>query len=319
MSFAAPAFLAALLIVPLAVWAYLGLERRRRKGAAEFANPLLMPSVAPIQPGWRRHLPIAFYAVALAVLAVALAEPERTVAVPQERAAVVLVTDFSGSMAATDVAPSRLQAARKAAIGFLGGAPKSLRIGAVAFSDSVRGVENPDTDRSAVRDLMQRTPAQGGTATGDALDTAVRQLSSGGRRGAKPPPAAILLLSDGVSTSGRNAIEVAYEARKLRIPIYTIAFGTDSGQIQVQKRDGTTVTQPVPPDRASLEQVSKASGGKTFSATAGDQLRAVYDRLGSQIAKSDEKRQVTGLFAGGAALLLMMGGLVSLSWFGRLP
>ena len=129
MSFAAPGFLAVLALVPLAAVLYVLADRRRRARSERFASPRLLPSVAPVQPGFRRHLPLVLYGVALTALAIALARPEATVAVPEERAAVVLATDISGSMQANDVAPTRMEAARLAALDFLDRAPRKLRVG----------------------------------------------------------------------------------------------------------------------------------------------------------------------------------------------
>ncbi|MBA2506974.1 MAG: VWA domain-containing protein [Thermoleophilaceae bacterium] len=324
MSFGSPGYLAALLLVPVLVAAYVWWERRRRAGAEAFASPKLMPAVAPLRPGGvRRHTPALIYGIAMVALLLALAKPERTVAVPEERAAVMLVTDISGSMEATDVNPTRLQAARVASYRFLEDAPKDLRVGLVAFSDSIRAVEAPATDRAPIRDTMQRLGPQGGTATGDALDAALRSLksrkSSSSGVETKKPPAAIVLLSDGAHTSGKDPVEVAREAKEAKIPINTIALGTDDGEIEVKRRDGSTATRPVPPDRETLDEIAETSGGRTFDANADDELAEVYEKLGSEVATKEEKQQVTGLFAGGAALLVLMGGLMSLTWFGRLP
>ncbi|MBA3301263.1 MAG: VWA domain-containing protein [Thermoleophilaceae bacterium] len=322
MEFASPGYLATLVLVPAAVLAYLWWERGRRAGADNFANPALMPAVAPLQPGGvRRHLPALIYGVALIALLVALAKPQTTVAVPEERAAVMLVTDISGSMEAADVPPSRLEAAREASERFLAGAPKKLQVGLVAFSDTIRSVEAPDTDRTSLRETIRNLRSQGGTATGDALDAALRSLNQRGLKAKddKKPAAAIILLSDGAHTSGMNPVEVASEARRAKVPIHTVALGTDDGEIEVERRDGSTVREPVPPDRDTLERVAQESGGKTFNPTATDELAQVYEELGSQVAIKREKRQATGLFAGGAAVLLLTGGLMSLTWFGRLP
>jgi Ca-activated chloride channel family protein len=316
-SFQAPLFLIALVVVPLAILVYLRVDRRRRARTARFANPTLLASVAPRSPGFRRHLPLFMYLTALAAVAIALARPEATVAVPEERAAVVLVTDISGSMEARDVSPSRMEAVRQAALGFLDQAPRELRVGAVAFNHSVRSIEAPSRDRADVRELIEGLRPSGGTATGEGLAAAIAMFKSPGE--GKRPPAAVILLSDGTSTHGRDPIPVAREAARARIPIYTVALGTDSGTIQVEGRDGQTVTRTVPPDRDAMRRIAAISGARTFSADAGDELATVYERLGSQVATKEEKRQVTVAFVGGAAALLLAGGALSLRWFGRLP
>ena len=319
MSFQSPIYLLALLAVPASVAIYLLADRRHRAGAARFASPLLMPSVAPSGPGLRRHLPLAFYVVALAAVALALARPEATVAVPEERAAVVLATDVSGSMEARDVSPSRMTAVRRAALDFLEGAPEELRIGAVAFNHAVRRIEPPRAEREDTRTMIQDLSPSGGTATGEGLAAALGLISRPGSRDQQRPPAAVILLSDGTSTHGRNPVDVAREAARLRIPIYTVAFGTDSGTIEVEGRDGSTVTRSVPPDRETMRRVATISGARTFNANAGEELATVYERLGSQVATREERREVTAAFVGGAAAFLLLGGALSLRWFGRLP
>ncbi len=319
MSFQSPLYLLALLLVPASVAIYVWADRRRRAGVARFASPLLMPSVAPVGPGFRRHLPLVFYAVALAAVAFALARPEATVAVAEERAAVVLTTDISGSMEARDVPPSRMTAVRRAALDFLEGAPKELRIGTVAFNHAVRHVEPPRAEREDTRALIESLNPSGGTATGEGLAAAVGLISRPGARDRERPPAAVILLSDGASTHGRNPVEVARQAARLRVPIYTVAFGTDAGTIEVERPDGTTATRRVPPDREAMRRVATISGARTFSANAGEELATVYERLGSQVATREEQREVTAAFVGGAAAFLLLGGAFSLRWFGRLP
>jgi Ca-activated chloride channel family protein len=318
-SFQAPWFLLLLLAVPLAVAAYLLVDRRRRAAAASFASPHLLPSVAPRRPGFRRHLPMALYAVALAVATIALARPEATVAVPEERASVVLVTDMSGSMDARDVEPSRVDAARAAALRFLDRTPSRLRVGAVTFNHSVQAIEPLRVERDEVREVLERLRPSGGTATGKALAAALGLLERREGPRERRPPGAIILLSDGASTHGRDPLPLARRAARLRIPIYTVALGTDRGTIQVEGRNGQTVTRRVPPDRETMRRIATLSGGRTFAADAGDELNTVYERLGSQVTTREERRQVTAAFAGGATVLLLLGGALSLGWFGRLP
>jgi Ca-activated chloride channel homolog len=318
-SFQAPVYLLCLALVPAAIAVYVLSDRRRQAGTEAFTSPLLMPAVAPRGPGPRRHLPPALYALALAAVAIALARPEATVAVPEERAAVVLATDISGSMEARDVQPSRMAAVRRAARDFLDRAPRELRVGAVAFNHSVRSIEPPRAEREDTRALVDGLTPSGGTATGEGLAAGVGLLARRGARDRQRPPAAIILLSDGASTHGRDPIEVARQAAKLRIPIYTVALGTDAGTIEVRTRNGSTVTRPVPPDRVAMRRIATISGARTFSAEARDELATVYERLGSQVASREEKREVTAAFVGGAAAFLLVGGAISLLWFGRLP
>ena len=320
MSFAAPLFLLGLVLVPFGVLAYAAHSRRREAQAAAFANPALMPALAPHRPGWRRHAPVALYAIALTALLIGLARPERTVAVPVEQATVVLATDVSGSMLSRDVAPNRLTAVREAADRMVARLPRRVRAGLGAFNHNAQLVQTPTSDHDAVREAIRGLESSGGTATGDGITAALRAIRTGVRRGQEPPPAAVVLLSDGKSTRGRDPVEAAREARRQKVQVDTIALGTPQGTIEVPHPSGTcTLTREVPPDPQALAEIARITGGRTFSATAADELETIYQRLGSQVAHKDEKREVTSAFAGGALILLFGGALLSLRWFGRLP
>jgi Ca-activated chloride channel homolog len=319
-SFASPIFLVALLLVPLLAWWYVRAQGDRRRAAAAFAAPALMASVAPRRPGWRRHAPMVAFALAIAILIVAAAKPQRTVAVPVERAAILLATDVSGSMQATDVKPSRLVAARRAARAFVRDVPAGVNVGVLAFNGRPRILQSPTPERQDVQAALDRLAPSGGTATGDAITAALRSLRTPTGRGRKPPPSAIVLLSDGASTKGRDPVQAAQEARRSRIPVYTVALGTPAGTIRVPRPGGQSGTEVrrVPPDPASLAEIARASGGQTFSAVDSKELRQIYDRLGSQLSTEKRKRQMTAGFAGGALVLLLVGAGMSLAWFGRL-
>jgi len=318
MSFAQPLFLVALVLVPLGLLAYRRHERTRRAAIAAFAAPAVMASVTPSTPGWRRHVPLAVYALALTVLLVALAKPQTTVAVPIERASIMLTTDYSGSMQATDVKPSRLEAARAAARRFLGDVPAKVRIGLVSFNQSARLVASPTTDRDEVRAAIAALAPGGGTATGEALSVSLTALSSEIDGSGKRAPSAIVLLSDGKSVRGRDPVVVAQRAKDLKIPIYTVALGTPAGTITVTRPDGTPQTRPVPPDPDEMREVARISGGRAFTADNLKELSTVYKKLGSRIGYRDEQRELTAAFSGGALALLAAGAALSMHWFRRL-
>ncbi len=318
MSFAQPVFLVALALVPLAIAAYLRLERRRKTAAASFTSPALLAAVAPRTPGWRRHAPLAVYGVALMILMIALAKPQATVAVPIERASIMLTTDYSGSMQATDVAPTRLAAARAAAERFLGQVPDTVRIGLVTFNQAPRLVESPTTDRDVIRAAIRSLQPSGGTATGEALAVSLTALAAETDDAGVRVPSAIVLLSDGKSVRGRPPSELALRAKELKIPIYTVALGTPTGTITVHKPDGTTETRPVPPDPFEMEKVAALSGGRAFTADNLEKLSTVYKQLGSRIGYRMQQRELTAAFSGGALALLAAGALLSLHWFRRL-
>ena len=317
MNFGSPAVLLALFAIPVIIGLYALAQRRRRKYVVRFtAVPVLAGVMASgAVSRWRRHLPAALLLAALAALLVALAKPQTTVAVPVEKASVMLVTDQSGSMRADDVSPTRLAAAQRAARDFLEKVPKELQVGAVSFSDVPQSVAPPSTDRDDVRSLVDGLVADGGTAAGDALQSSLDALDDAGVGGKGRPPAAIILLSDGATTTGADPVEVAREAGKRDIPIYTVALGTPDGTVP----GGFGGSIPVPPDPETLREISKASGGTAYTANDADQLSGVYENLGSRLGTKQEEREITAVFAGGGLILLLGAAFAGLRTTGRLP
>jgi Ca-activated chloride channel family protein len=311
MSFQAPLFLLGLAAIPLALLALWAARRRPARYVVRFPAAATVRQVAGRAGRARRLIPPALLCASLAGLVTALARPEATVAVPVERASVMLVTDTSGSMNATDVAPSRLAAAKAAAERFLGRVPEQLQVGLVAFADGPHTVLRPTQDRTQVQATLTALRAEGGTATGDALDAALGAL---GARAEDSPPAAIVLLSDGASQSGRDPLELAREARAAGVPVYTVALGTPDGVVEVPGG-----LMPVPPDPQSMAQVAQLSGGRAFTAEDADALDEVYETLGSRIGTKKEKREISAGFAAVGLLLLGGAALTSLRWRGRLP
>jgi Ca-activated chloride channel family protein len=313
MSFADPIWLLALPLLLALGWLAVRLARgRRRRYALRFpATATVALAAGEGPPAWRRLLPAALVSLAALALVLALAKPERTVQVPVEEASVVLVSDASGSMAARDVEPTRLGAARGAAERFLDEVPEELRVGLVGFSSAPHTVLRPTLDRETVRGTLNGLEADGGTATGDALAAALETLRPS-RPGAKRPPSAIVLLSDGAVTDGRDPVEIAREAGRLKIPIYTVSLGTDEGVVP----GGPGGLIPVPPDPETMREVAQASGGQAFTAEDADQLDGVYERLGSQIGTKPEQREVTAAFAGFGLVLLLVGAGLGVRWRG---
>jgi Ca-activated chloride channel homolog len=311
-SFASPLFLVALVVVPLALGAHLLARRRTRRYAVRFPGVATLAPLLPRVPSWRRQAPLALFLAALAAFALAMARPHATVAVPREQASIVLVTDVSRSMLAEDVEPSRLDAARDAAQKFLDEVPDEARVGAVAFSTEPHTVEPPTDDHQKIADLIDALSADGGTATGDALDAALELLDRPGRQ---RPPAAIVLLSDGETTTGRDPIEIAREAKRRKIPINTFALGTNGGVIR--SPDGALI--PVPPDPETMRRIAELSGGRSFAVEDADDLAGLYRELGSRVATEKEEREITAAFAAGGALLLVAAAAFGVRATARLP
>jgi Ca-activated chloride channel homolog len=322
-SFAQPILLVGLILLPLAALAYVAMQRRRRRESAAWANPALVPALVPARPGWRRHLPPLLLLVALAALIVALARPQRTVAAPQRAANVIMVTDVSGSMNATDVSPDRLTAAVKAAKTLVDKLPAAFRIGLIAFSDYPEQRVAPTTDHAQVKGALDQLQAEGGTAMGDALERGLQAaqtpVPNASGNGVSKLPSVIVLLSDGKNTSGQlDPVEVAQQARRAHVPVYTIALGTPGGQVQLRDSFGFLQQVSVPPDIEGLKRIAAVSGGKEFTATESSKLQEIYSGLGTKLSSHSVKREISAAFAGGAILLLVAAGGMSLRWFGRL-
>lgn len=324
MSFQSPLNLLALLAVPAAVAAYLAAARRREQAAARFASPALMPNVVHRAPGWRRHLPPAILLLALAALLVGFARPEVRMSVPRENATVMLAVDTSRSMAAEDVSPSRMGAARRAIATFLDQAPDTYRVGVVAFASDARVVAAPTHDRELVEQAIEQLRTGEGTALGDAVALSIQ---AGQGAPAQPPdataepvPMSILLLSDGKQDGGSVPPQRAADlARKSGVPVYTVALGTADGVVDVPLANGYTARVRVPPDPQALQRLAEGTGGRFFAAPTAEDLAAVYADLASRLGREPRWREATVAFAAAGALLLLAGGGLSTLWFRRVP
>lgn len=358
MNFLAPELLLGLLLIPVAVGYYLWAQRRRSRYAVRFTNLDLLANLAPRRPSWRRHLPPVLYLGAIAALLVGLARPAMVVAVPREDATVILAMDVSGSMSATDVQPSRLDAAIASALSFIDTLPDEVRVGIVSFASHPEILVVPTTERDQLEAAIEGLTSQDGTAMGDAimevLDVA-EQIHVGTAAtpvapdapdgpnaspapGASPAPdgseapnaptdlpsgqplVAAILLSDGANSVGRaDPISAAERAATLGVPIYTIALGTPEGRVQVRDENGQPASLQVPPDTATLERIAEISGGTAFDAPSAEDLAAVYEGLQSRIGYTEETQEVTVALAAAGLLLVVVGAGMSAVWFGRLP
>lgn len=315
MSFSAPLWLAALALIPIAIAASVAARRRARRYAVRFpAASTLQLAAAGAGSSWRRRVPPAFALAAIAALAFALARPHVSYSAPVNQASIMLVTDHSGSMAATDVEPTRLAAAERAADTFIDRLPSRVLVGAIAFSDAPDAVQAPQEDHAAARAVIDGQNANGATATGDALELALQLL-----KGSDPkhPPSAIVLLSDGSANAGVDVSTVAREAARDKIPIDTVALGTPNGTLPSNVPFGPPVA--VPPDPELMQQIAELSGGRSFNAQSADQLSSIYKGLADQLGSVTRKREVTVAFAIGGLAFLLLAAASSTRWSGRLP
>lgn len=316
MSFLAAGRLWLLVLVAALAGAYVVIQRRRPSYAVRFTNLELLASVAPRRPGWRRHVPAAAMALALAALVVGLARPARDERVAKEAATIMLVVDTSISMNATDVSPSRIEAATSAARGFVGDLPSRLLVGLVGFDRDTRVLASPTRDHATVKAALANLTVGPGTAAGDGIYAALDAISGAGAGAGATTTgqtAAIVLLSDGVTTVGRPVEQAAAAAAEQGVPVSTIAFGTDSGTVEVLGR-----SIPVPADPETMASVARATGGRSFEAASAGQLRSVYDDIGTRVGFDIEKRDVGFTFVAIGVVLLLAALAASLVWTSRI-
>jgi Ca-activated chloride channel family protein len=305
----------ALLLVPLALLAYMASRRSARRYPVRFTAVPSLKLAAVAIPAWRRHLPAVLALASLAALALALARPQRTVAVPVDRASIVIVTDHSRSMLATDVTPDRITAAKSAAHTFLDQIPAGVAVGVVTFADAPDQALAPSQNHDVARRVIDLQQADGATATGDALQTALGLLARHDGA-ARPPPGAIVLLSDGATTTGSDPVAVARDAARKHIPIYTVSLGTGNGTVPSPGGGPPIVVQP---DPETLRQIAEASGGHAFAAQDSGELSSIYKTLGSRLGQKKVRREATSAFAVGGLVLLLGAAAGSLRFAGRLP
>lgn len=334
MTFGHPLLLLTLLLIPAAVGAWLLAERRRMRYAVRFTNLDVLAAVVAERRGvaWRRYVPPAVFLLALASACVAFARPHVTHTVGTQRATVILVVDVSGSMQASDVKPTRLQAAQAAVRTFLDRVPKNVRVGLIAFAGEPQIAAPPTTDRQLVKESLDSIgmfPGYGGTAIGDALAAAVQlgeTAAFGGAQTIADGPlrnvhglVSILFLSDGSQTRGLlQPIEGAQQARQAGIPVYTVALGTPNGTLQ-RGFGAFTRAIPVPPDPATLHQIANVTHGQFTDARDAATLEKAYAKLGSKIGRTRGRSEITFAFLAAAAGLFLGAGLLSALWSPRLP
>ena len=343
MSFIWPAMLLLLLLIPLGVGRYVMLHQRRRRLAANYGSLGLAPEAAGRQLGLRRHIPPALFLAGLTILMIALARPQTVVSLPRVEGTVILAFDVSGSMAADDLKPTRMEAAKAAARDFVQRQPRSVLIGVVAFSDSGFSVQAPTNDQEAILATINRLTPERGTSLGNGILASLNTIAASSKQGVsgetdgEPPhlsnltpvptptptpvpegtytPAVIVLLSDGENTVSPDPLAAAQAAADRGVRIYTVGIGSAAGA--TLHINGFIIHSQL--DEAMLQQISLLTDGAYYSAENEQDLRTIYDNLDPQLVMKPEKMEVTSIFAGAGILVLLIGGAFSLLWFSRLP
>lgn len=314
MTLLAPLWLLALLPVAAIVVAYLSGQRRRAGHRAAFADPALFANTTVHAPGRRGRVAAVGVGVAMVVLVIGLAEPAHAVAVPRREAVIVLAVDVSGSMAATDVSPSRLAAAIATGQQFVRTLPAGFSVGVVSFGSSATLVTPPTQDHAAVERALGALQLGQATDTGGGLQTALAAIRAARATvgAGKPPAATIVMLSDGAANIGPPPASVAAQAAAAGVPVDTIGYGTANGVVDV---GGQVI--PVPADPSTMRQIARVSGGTFYSAGSASALSGIYRRIKGEVAYTSQQRRLDADFLGGAAGVLALSGLASLAWTGR--
>ncbi len=338
MTFAWPPMLLVLALIPIGAWGHRAIGRRRRSILAARGGAGLAAGIMRSASGPRSWIPSVILVLGLAVMAVALARPQGVVSLPRQVGTVILAFDVSGSMAADDLKPTRMEAAKAAARDFVERQPSSVVVGVVAFSDAGLTVQPPTSDQAAVLATINRlAPARGTSlASGILASLTTIALSENppatnyySNRSAAPGPtatpepvppgshrsAAIVLLTDGENNVNPDPLGAARAAADQGIRIDTVGIGNSTGaDLDINGfRIHTQLDEPL------LQQIAQLTDGTYYHAADAQQLHAVYDGLDPRLSIEPQTLELTPLFAGAGMLLLTAGGLVSLLWLGRLP
>ncbi len=326
MTFIWPALLSLLVVVPALAGLYVWLARYGNFGLAQAGNR---------RPGARRHLPPALFLSALTMLIVAMARPEAVVSMPRVEGIVILAFDVSGSMAADDLEPTRMEAAKTAARDFVERQPPGVLVGVVAFSDGGLSVQAPTDDQVAILAAINRLAPQRGTSLGSGILAALNTIAASeapatnyySNKDLTPTPAptpvpkgthksaVIVLLTDGENTAPPDPLEAAQVAADRGVRVYSVGIGSAEGAIL--NVEGFSVRSRL--DEATLQQIAQLTGGEYFNATDEEELRAIYQTINPQLVVRPQTMEITSLLAGAGLLTLLIGSAFSFMWLGRLP
>lgn len=338
MSFIWPTMLLLLAAIPLGVVLYRSREARRRQRIAALGNLGLgsAGTVAVGRAAVRRRIPAVLMLVGVTVLVLALARPQSVVSTPRFEGTVILSFDVSGSMAADDMAPTRMEAAKAAARAFVARQPPSILTGVVAFSDSGFSMLVPTGDEAEVLAAIDRLDPERGTSVARGILSSLTAIAAADRdpaegfytnRSPDPVtlpdvvpagtfvPAAIVLLTDGENNQRPDPLEAAQAAADRGVRIFTVGIGTAEGTIL--EVEGFKVHSRL--DEPSLQRIADMTGGAYYTATDPTELEEIYKSIETRLVLRPEATEVTSLFAGFGIVLLVVGGLAGMVWLGRFP
>ena len=305
-----------LVIVAGIVAGYVAIQLNRPKVTARFTNLDLLATVVPKGRDWKRHVSAVLFALTLMAMVAALAHPQTKRRVATNRGTVILAIDTSLSMAATDVTPNRLDAAKVAAQAFLAKVPERFNVGIVSFHGSASVLVEPTQDRDLAKRAVQNLKLGESTAIGEGIFASLAAIETvPPARDKSPVPARIVLMSDGATQSGRSNSQAIAAARQAKVPIDTIAFGTDHGTVTIPGYAGEI---PVDVDRSALAKIAHDSGGRAFTAASEAEIREVYTKIGTSIGYRTKKVGIDGWFIAAAFFLAVLAAGASLAWQDRM-
>lgn len=329
MTFIWPLMLFSLLLVPLLVLFYLRLLRRQRQSAVDLGPLGLVRNSSGKELGFRRHIPPAVFLSGLTLLLLALARPELTVTLPRVEGTVILTIDVSGSMNADDLEPTRIEAAKVAARTFVENQPRTVLIGVVAFSGGGLVVQPPTDDQAAVLATIDRLSPEGGTSLGQGIFQALNaiageplaineaDLEEGPVTGdiGHYPSAVIVVLSDGENTVPPEPLEIAQLAAEAGVRIFPVGIGSPEGT--VVEIEGFSIVSQL--HEEPLQEIASLTNGAYYNARDAGSLQEIYENIDLQLTVRGEQMEVTSIVAGISMVLFLVGGGLSLVWFGRVP
>lgn len=334
-----PGFLPLLGLMPLLIAAYVWVLRRRRRFAVRYSSLSLVRAALPRYSRWRRHLPFALFLLALTSLALALARPVAIVSVPTNQTTIILALDVSRSMLQDDIQPSRLAAAEDAARSFIQSQASGTQIGIVAFAGFAEMIQPPTTDQEALEAAIASLSTGRGTAIGSGMLEAIDVIATidpnvapsvaeGTTVDAPEPvptgayvPEIIVLLTDGVTTTGPDPVEAAQQALDRGIRVYTIGFGTEQGSSNIDGRGqffggghpgGGGFRRGI--DEATLKQVAEMTGGSYYAAASATELQQVFQELPTSLIMKHETMELSVAGVALGVLLAALAMVLSLRW-----
>ncbi len=331
MSFIWPWMLLSLLLIPLVVLMHRRVRQRRNQQATQLGALGIVQQSSGNPLGRWQSLPYAILLVGMALLLVATARPQMVVSLPQVEGVVMLIFDVSASMAAEDIEPSRMEAAKAAAQVFIEQQPTNIKIGIVAFSDGGLVVQPPSDDRAAISATIDRLIPQSGTSLGQGIIAALNAVTEAPEisndatestdQAAQAPlprgtfsPTIFVLLTDGENTDSPDPIEAAQTAIEQGVRIYTVGVGTAAGT--TLEIDGFNVYTQLNDD--ILKEIAALTEGEYYNAESSDDVFNIYESLRPQFVIRPERTEITAVLTGISMLVLLIGGLLSLFWFGRI-